>query len=141
MRDSYTGPAMTLGNMRALGVVSIDVKCSCRREPVIDASGWPDAIEIPALRWRLKCAECGAVQSTCARIGRNTARLGTGACKSVGSSSPSLAGAPGITVPLIPLEPLFKIQNITFPATPFGERVNGLLFELTRLSAKLLSNF
>jgi hypothetical protein len=59
MRDSYTGPAMTLGNMRALGVVSIDVKCSCGREAVVDASGWPDAIEIPALRWCLKCAECG----------------------------------------------------------------------------------
>jgi hypothetical protein len=59
MRDSYSGPAMTLGNMCALGIISIDIKCGCRREAIVDASGWPDAIEIPALRWRLKCSECG----------------------------------------------------------------------------------
>ena len=59
MRDSYRGPVMTLGNMRALGITSIDVKCGCGREAITDASGWPDSIEIPALRWHLKCTECG----------------------------------------------------------------------------------
>ena len=59
MRDSYAGPAMTLGNMRALGITSIDVKCGCGREAVVDAYGWPSSIEIPTLRWRLKCKECG----------------------------------------------------------------------------------
>ena len=59
MRDSYTGPVMTLGNMRALGVMSIDVKCGCGRDVSIDASGWPDSIQVPALRWCLKCSECG----------------------------------------------------------------------------------
>jgi hypothetical protein len=59
MHDSNNGSAMTLGNMRTLGIVSIDVTCGCGREAVVDGSGWPDAIEIPALRWRLKCAECG----------------------------------------------------------------------------------
>jgi hypothetical protein len=59
MRDSYTGPTMTLGNMRALRITSIDVTCECGRQPIVDASGWPETIEIPALRWRLKCTECG----------------------------------------------------------------------------------
>jgi hypothetical protein len=59
MRDSHKSPAMTIGNMRALGITSIDVKCGCGREAVVDASGWLGAIEIPALRWHLKCAECG----------------------------------------------------------------------------------
>ena len=59
MRDSYTSPAMTLGNMRALGITSIYVTCACKREAVEDASGWPDAIEIPALRWHLRRSECG----------------------------------------------------------------------------------
>jgi hypothetical protein len=59
MRESNKGPAMTLGNMRALGITSIDVTCACKREAIVDASGWPDAIEIPELCWRLKCSECG----------------------------------------------------------------------------------
>jgi hypothetical protein len=58
MRDSYRGPVMTLGNMRALGITSIDVKCGCGREAIVDAFGWPDTIKIPALRWHLKCKEC-----------------------------------------------------------------------------------
>jgi len=82
MRDSYIGPAMTLGNMHALGITSIDVKCGCGREAIVDASGWPDAIEIPALRWRLKCAECEAIRSTCAQTGLNIARPGMAVCKS-----------------------------------------------------------
>jgi hypothetical protein len=38
MRDSYRGPAMTLGNMHALGITSIDVTCQCGREANVDAS-------------------------------------------------------------------------------------------------------
>jgi hypothetical protein len=59
MRDSYTGSAMTLGNMRALGIASIDIKCGCGREAIVDAFGWPNSIEIPTFRWRLKCKVCG----------------------------------------------------------------------------------
>jgi hypothetical protein len=55
MRDSYAGPAMTLGNMRALGVQAITLTFECGRESIVDACGWPDSVEIPALRWRLKC--------------------------------------------------------------------------------------
>jgi len=40
MRDSFSGLAMTLGNMRALGITSIDVTCECGRESIVDASGW-----------------------------------------------------------------------------------------------------
>jgi hypothetical protein len=52
MRDSYTGPAMTDGNLRALGITSIDVTyCGCF---------WlAGCIDIPALRWRLKCNASG----------------------------------------------------------------------------------
>ena len=50
---------MTLSNMRALGITSIDVTCKFRRESIVDASDWLDTVEIPALRWRLKCIECG----------------------------------------------------------------------------------
>jgi hypothetical protein len=45
--------------MRALGITSIEVKCECGREAIVDAFGWPNSIEIPSLRWRLKCKECG----------------------------------------------------------------------------------
>jgi hypothetical protein len=60
MRDSYTGAAMILGNMRALGITSIYVTCACKREVVVDASDWPDAIEIPTLHWHLRCSECAS---------------------------------------------------------------------------------
>jgi hypothetical protein len=45
---------MTLGNMRALGVQGITLTFECGRESIADACGWPDSIEFPALRWRLK---------------------------------------------------------------------------------------
>jgi hypothetical protein len=48
MPTRYTGPAMTLDNMRALGVQSIDVTCQCGRETIIDASDLSGLIEIPA---------------------------------------------------------------------------------------------
>jgi hypothetical protein len=60
MRNSYTGPAMTLDNMRALGVRSIDVKCGCGRVAIIDFSNLSGLSEIPALLRRLKCTECAA---------------------------------------------------------------------------------
>ena len=59
MGDSYTSQAMTIANMRALGVTSLFVTCECGRETVLDASDWPGAIEIPAIRRMLKCTGCG----------------------------------------------------------------------------------
>jgi hypothetical protein len=58
MAKHYTGPAMTLDNMRSLGVPALDVACQCGREVIVDASQLSGLIEIPTLRWRLKCTEC-----------------------------------------------------------------------------------
>jgi hypothetical protein len=49
---------MTLDNMRAFGVRSLDVTCQCGREAIIDVSDLLGLIEIPTFRWRLKCTEC-----------------------------------------------------------------------------------
>lgn len=59
MWNYYTGQAMIIANMRALGVTSIDVTCQCGREAIVDISGWPETIEIPVLRGLLKRTECG----------------------------------------------------------------------------------
>ena len=57
--DSYTSQAMTIANMRALGVTSLFVACECGRETVFDASDLPGAIEILAIRRMLKCRGSG----------------------------------------------------------------------------------
>jgi hypothetical protein len=36
MRNLYPAPAMTIANMRALGVTSIGVTCRCGREAIVD---------------------------------------------------------------------------------------------------------
>jgi hypothetical protein len=60
MPNTYTGPAMTLANMRSLGVPSLDVTCQCGREAIVDASHLSGLIEIPTQRLRLRCTECAA---------------------------------------------------------------------------------
>jgi hypothetical protein len=59
MATRYTGPGMTLANMRTHGVLSIDITCVCGREAIIDVSDLSGSIEVPALRSRLRCTECG----------------------------------------------------------------------------------
>jgi hypothetical protein len=49
MSNPYAAPAMTIANMRSLGVPSLDVTCQCGREAV-DASRLSSLIEIPTLR-------------------------------------------------------------------------------------------
>ena len=51
--------AMTVANMRSLGVSAIEARCECGRQMIVDVSSLPGAIEVPALRERLKCVECG----------------------------------------------------------------------------------
>jgi hypothetical protein len=51
--------AMTIANMRSLGVTAIEAMCECGRQMVVDVTGLPGAIEVPALRHRLRCVECG----------------------------------------------------------------------------------
>jgi hypothetical protein len=50
---------MTIANMRSLGVTAIEAMCECGRQMVVDVRGLPGTIEVPALRHRLRCIECG----------------------------------------------------------------------------------
>lgn len=53
---------MTLGNMRQLGVRSLDVTCSaCRHEVVLNVDAWPDHMPVPAFGPRMACTRCGNV--------------------------------------------------------------------------------
>jgi hypothetical protein len=57
------GPAMTLGNMRHLGVQNVVAHClnpACRHEGPIDVSKFPDEIEVPSFARKVVCAKCGA---------------------------------------------------------------------------------
>jgi len=40
MAKPYAGPGMTIDNMRALHVPSLDVTCQCGREVIVDASAF-----------------------------------------------------------------------------------------------------
>ena len=41
---------MTLGNMRELGVRSLDVSCwNCHHQAVLSADRWPDDVNVPTL--------------------------------------------------------------------------------------------
>ena len=51
--------AMTIAKMRSLGVTAIEATCECGRQMVVDVTGLPGSIEVPALRHRLRCVECG----------------------------------------------------------------------------------
>ena len=51
--------ALTIANMRSLGVTAIEATCECGRQMVVEVSGLPGAIEVPALRRLIRCLECG----------------------------------------------------------------------------------
>jgi hypothetical protein len=55
-----TGPATTLGQMRAGGVRWIDLFCHCGREETATVEGLPDDLVVSELRERLRCSRCGA---------------------------------------------------------------------------------
>lgn len=58
----YTGPPMTLGNMRANGVRSLDVSCStCHHRAVLPVDDYPDATPVPSFGPRVACSKCGAI--------------------------------------------------------------------------------
>ena len=57
------GPAMTLGNMRELGVARLIASClndACRHEGLIDVSKYPEDTEVPWFRSRVVCDKCGS---------------------------------------------------------------------------------
>jgi hypothetical protein len=59
------GPAMTLGNMRELGVHRLIATClndACRHTALIEVSGYPAETEVPSFQRRAKCGKCGAKQ-------------------------------------------------------------------------------
>ena len=55
---------MTLGNMRANGVRTLDVTCGgrrCNHSAVFDVSTFADGIPVPAFGPRMVCTACGAI--------------------------------------------------------------------------------
>jgi hypothetical protein len=89
VRDSFARPRDDPWQYAHL---AIDVAWECGREAIVDASSGPDAIEIPGLRWRLKCTECRGRPVDCARIGSNIAPRGMG----VDGPQARCAAAPGL---------------------------------------------
>jgi hypothetical protein len=62
-KTNYTdGRAMTLANMRGLGVRKLNVLClnpACRHEITFNADDYGDDIEVSWFRPRMICARCG----------------------------------------------------------------------------------
>jgi hypothetical protein len=57
------GPAMTLDNMRHLGVQRLVATClndACRHQGLIDLSKYPGDTEVPWFARKVVCAKCGA---------------------------------------------------------------------------------
>ncbi len=49
---------MTLGNMRELGVRSLDVSCwNCHHQAVLSADRWPDGVAVPTFGPRMVCTK------------------------------------------------------------------------------------
>jgi hypothetical protein len=55
-------PPMTLGNMRANGVRSLDVSCwQCHHRAILSADLWPDHVPVPTFGARMMCTRCGII--------------------------------------------------------------------------------
>ena len=53
---------MTLGNMRANGVRSLDVSCwVCHHNAIVSAEPWPDDVPVSAFGPRMVCTVCGII--------------------------------------------------------------------------------
>jgi hypothetical protein len=64
MREKYTGPPMTLGNMRRNGVRRLVVYCEgrgCHRRSILDVDAYPDDAPVPSFGSRMRCEVCGHV--------------------------------------------------------------------------------
>jgi hypothetical protein len=54
--------AVTLGNLRANGVRSLDVTCSlCHHRAILSADPWPDDVPVPSVGPRMVCTWCGII--------------------------------------------------------------------------------
>jgi hypothetical protein len=71
---SPAGDPMTLGNMRANGVRSLDVSCwQCHHRAILSADPWPDEVLVPTFGPRMVCTRCGIIGAD-ARTGRSRRR-------------------------------------------------------------------
>jgi hypothetical protein len=60
--NQYGGRAMTLGDMRGLGIRRLWISClnrACGHDALLDASSYPAAVQILSLRSHFKCEKCG----------------------------------------------------------------------------------
>ena len=60
---SATGPPMTLGDMRHLGVQRLVATClndACRHQGLVNVSTYPADTEVPWFGNKVVCAKCGA---------------------------------------------------------------------------------
>jgi hypothetical protein len=66
---------MTLGNMRASGVRSLDV-CwwLCHHRAILSADSWPDEMPVPSFGPRMVCTRCGIIGPLPDRTGGNNRR-------------------------------------------------------------------
>ena len=61
-RFDYPIEPMTLGNMRANGVRSLDVSCwQCHHRAILSAECWPDSVPVPSFGPRMVCTKCGII--------------------------------------------------------------------------------
>ena len=61
--DQTGGRAMTLGDMRDLGIRHLWISClsrSCQHDALLDASTYPAGVQILSLRHCMKCEKCGS---------------------------------------------------------------------------------
>ena len=55
---------MTLGNMRANSVRSLDVSCwQCHHRAIMIADQWPDDVPVPTFGPRMVCTRCGIISA------------------------------------------------------------------------------
>ncbi len=77
--NTKTFEPMTLGNMRANGVRTLDVwygAHGCNHHSVLDVSNYSDDVPVPAFGPRMVCTVCGAQSvPTPGPIGRNVRQL------------------------------------------------------------------
>jgi hypothetical protein len=65
---------MTLGNMRANGVRSLDVSCwQCHHRAILSADPLPDDVPVPTFGPRMVCTRCRTAPMR-GRIGRSSPR-------------------------------------------------------------------
>jgi hypothetical protein len=59
---SQAGDPMTIGNIRANGVRSLDVSCwQCHHRAIMSADPWSDDVPVPTFGPRMVCTRCGIV--------------------------------------------------------------------------------